>query len=193
MSVINKKIIQVHQQIKIDANKSTDIRIDPLMISLFFLCSVSLAIYINTHLKDTTNFPTLVIIVPLLLSFAMMSQSNITNREVFFYYLHFIIPGKAKRLAEINAFILDNEIVSKLQYECFLDDEKFKNLTKHNIKEWTDAFIAKESSIHNLICTRVLGSRELRMGVIYWSQLIPRDKLKTDQLRTILQNCLIVD
>lgn len=170
-------------------------------------CSIAISLglsFLATLLIIADKWPSFMFItIPFImvgsLLFAMMGGLASYNYDVkaslpviYYFVLHGIMPNKALRSKQLE------EIVIKA-HEQFLQDNfvpsspKFENLTKYNLKEWVDTHVGSAKSLQNLFQTRVLGSSELKMDLVYWSQLLPKDRLSTEQYRTVLQACQLID
>lgn len=189
----NQLIIKAQQQVRIDEKKLKNIGID-LFIFFFFITAAiaKVAIRLNNH-PTIDPSSCMFFLLTSMAAWGVMAFSPCNPSEFTFYFWHYLIPGKNKREIQIKEFMFSYYEKEAIVKNTFFDDERIKNFNKDTIKEWVDENVGTESSIHNLINTRVLGSRHLNMGIIYWSLLAPLAKLDVNQKRSVLQSCQIVD
>lgn len=122
-------------------------------------------------------------------SFSKHTQVKLRAIDAIGFYLHILSPYTHKRQGEIEEYLIQ---LAKIQGEnpllsdLFLQRPSFKVLEKESLAAWVKTFVGKEKSLFPLISERVLGCPHLREGLLFWTQLIPRELLIFDDFKTLL-------
>lgn len=129
---------------------------------------------------------------------------QLTLKRFFALALHYLLPGRKDRDREVEAFVWAqcerrrdqhlNQLVRQDRIAKLADfsmDDKFNELSKENLEAWVKQYVGKEKSLINFFNERVLGTKHLRPGLLYWSQIIPR-KNNFDDFKFLLKLSPIV-
>lgn len=124
---------------------------------------------------------------------------QLTLKRFFALTLHYLLPGRKDRDREVEAFVWAqcerrrdqhlNQLVRQDRIAKLADfsmDDKFKELSKENLEAWVKQYVGKEKSLITFFNERVLGTKHLRPGLLYWSQIIPR-KNNFDDFKFLLK------
>lgn len=158
---------------------------------LFFITTIFIIITLEIFGNNLASQAGSTLIEVFLLASLLMTMNNtpLTTSQAFGCWAHYVILYNKKQRQRIiddfvNAFEREKYII--IEKECFLGMEKFNSLSKNNLDSWSKLYIGKQKSILKLVTERALGVKEFRTGILYWSQLIPRNRLSIDCFKLLL-------
>lgn len=114
------------------------------------------------------------------------SMQKDSFKNAYGVILHNILPGRRARNEKIQAFVAEQilKIREKNNEDYILYDKKFK-ISAYSLDQWVKEHVGKEKSLQSFFQEQVLGAKQLRTGLLFWSQIIPKLE-KYDDFRTLL-------
>lgn len=170
----------------------------------FFFCGIGWAVFKQDFKeRDFSQWHILisyVIISHIIFIIARTTGKSSPGQEVmsgYLFFLHLITPGKALRRKEAGEFLKEHQHNQAIiTANLFLNHEKFQNITKQNLHQWISRYVRPEPSLIKLFEQRLSSpgvNLPLRLDLCYWSQLIPKLKLKLDHLKVALYAAPLFD
>lgn len=182
-----------------------------IIMTLFAFAFVPFSIYVTyCRLNGITNWiesgfgvvATAFLMASWLLTMAFGTEGS--PAFLFGYATHLILPWKkAERVIEIQAYLEVNRIPTLTNSQKptprprnrkeFLDTDRFESITAYNLADWIKLYVGPEKGLVKVINERVFGVTPERKGILYWSQMIPKENLSADDYRILLLTSPIVE